>query len=247
MKGVEGNPLAASKKQLSSSASNRRNSGMISGTELTTTKPTVQPSQPPSAEPRAADATRTRLLDFAFSEIYANGFQGLRVDTLLEKAGLTKGAFYHHFPSKQALGLAVIDEVLAGMADLIWGDHLRQYDDPIEGIEASVALALGMLGERCTTLGCPINNLAQEMSGIDDAFRERLNQVFRGIVANIEAALRRGQARGVVRAEIDPKAVATFVLASVEGAIGLAKSARSTAVLDAAVGEAKRYLASLRR
>lgn len=219
---------------------------MNQGSKLTTTRPPVQPSQPPSSEPRAADATRTRLLDFAFSEIYASGFQGLRVDTLLEKAGLTKGAFYHHFPSKQALGLAVIDEVLAGMADLIWGDHLRQYDDPIEGIEASVALALGMLGERCTTLGCPINNLAQEMSGIDDAFRERLDQVFRGIVANIATALRRGQVRGVVRNDIDTQAVATFILASVEGAIGLAKSARSPALLDSAIGETKRYLATLR-
>ena len=132
------------------------------------------------------------------------------------------------------------------MADLIWGDHLRQYDDPIEGIEASVALALGMLGERCTTLGCPINNLAQEMSGIDDAFRECLDQVFRVIVANIAAALRRGQVRGVVRNDIDTEAVATFILASVEGAIGLAKSARSPALLDSAIGETKRYLATLR-
>lgn len=198
------------------------------------------------AEPRPADATRTRLLDVAFAEIYANGYQGLRVDALLEKAGFTKGAFYHHFPSKQALGLAVIDDVLAGMADLIWGDHLAQYDDPIEGIEASITFALGMLGERCTTLGCPINNLAQEMSGIDDAFRERLDRVFRGIITNISRALRRGQDRGVVRKDLDCEAAATFIFASVEGAIGLAKSARSSHVLDVAIGEAKRYLASLR-
>lgn len=198
------------------------------------------------AEPRDADATRTRLLDVAFAEIYANGFQGLRVDTLLEKARLTKGAFYHHFPSKQALGLAVIDEVLAGMADLVWGDHLKQFDDPIEGIEASVAFALGMLGARCITLGCPINNLAQEMSGIDEAFRERLDRVFHGIIDNISGVLRRGQDRGIVRSDVDPDAAATFILASVEGSIGLAKSARSADVLDTALREAKRYLASLR-
>lgn len=213
---------------------------------MVTTRTGRAPLSPPPAEPRAADGTRTRLLDFAFSEMYAHGYQGLRVDTLLDKAGLTKGAFYHHFPSKQALGLAVIDEVLAGMADLVWGDHLRQYDDPIEGIESSIALALGMLGDRCIMLGCPINNLAQEMSGIDDEFRKRLDLVFRGIVANIAAALRRGQERGYVSAEIAPEAVATFIFASVEGAIGLGKSARSADVLDAAIGEAKRYLASLR-
>lgn len=196
--------------------------------------------------PRDKDATRTRLLDVAFAEIYAHGYQGLRVDALLEKAGLTKGAFYHHFPSKQALGLAVVDEVLAGMADLIWGQHLLQHEDPVEGIEASVAFALGMLGERCTTLGCPINNLAQEMSGIDEAFRERLEGVFRGIIANIATALKRAQERGLVRADVDVEAAATFILASVEGAIGLAKSARSSAVLDTAMAEARRYLDTLR-
>lgn len=200
---------------------------------------------PAAAEPRAADSARTRLLDVAFSEIYANGYQGLRIDTLLEKAELTKGAFYHHFASKQALGLAVIDEVLAAMADLIWGQHLKQYRDPVEGIEASISFATGMLGERCTTLGCPINNLAQEMSGIDDEFRQRLDRVFRGIIANIAAALRHGQARGLIRDDVDPEAAATFIFASVEGAIGLAKSARSTEVLDVAIAETRRYLRSL--
>lgn len=209
------------------------------------TSPPIDSTRVPP-EPRPADATRTRLLDVAFAEIYANGYQGLRVDTLLDKAGLTKGAFYHHFPSKQALGLAVIDEVLAGMADLIWGDHLRQYEDPIEGIEASIAFARAMLSDRCTTLGCPINNLAQEMSGIDEAFRRRLERVFRGVVGNIAAALRRGQDGGIVRADVQVEAAATFILASFEGAIGLAKSARSSELLDTAMGEAKRYLASLR-
>ena len=66
---------------------------------------------------RDAEATRARLLDVAFSEIYQHGYQGLRVDALLAMARLTKGAFYHHFPSKTALGIAVIDELLAGFAE----------------------------------------------------------------------------------------------------------------------------------
>jgi AcrR family transcriptional regulator len=197
-------------------------------------------------ETRDAEATRRRLLEVAFSEIYANGYQGLRVDTLLDKAGLTKGAFYHHFPSKQALGLAVVDEVLAGMAEMVWGHHLEQFADPIDGIEACFTLALGLLGEHRTTRGCPINNLAQEMSGIDDAFRERLDRVFRGIIAGVAAALHRGQDAGIVRGDIAAAGCAIFIVASVEGMIGLAKSTRSGDTLDAARGELSRYLASLR-
>ncbi|HOV04137.1 MAG TPA: TetR family transcriptional regulator C-terminal domain-containing protein [Kaistiaceae bacterium] len=193
-----------------------------------------------------ADATRTRLLDVAFGEIYAHGFQGLRIDTLLDKAGLTKGAFYHHFSSKTALGLAVIDELLAGLADLVWGQHLAQYDDPLEGIEACIGFALGVLGDRATTFGCPINNLAQEMSAVDDAFRDRLGAVFRGILDHIAAALERGQANGIVRPDVDPRAAAIFILAGFEGMVGLAKSTRDPDMRDAAMGEARRYLESLR-
>ncbi|MEZ5839379.1 MAG: TetR/AcrR family transcriptional regulator [Hyphomicrobiales bacterium] len=192
------------------------------------------------------DATRARLLDFAFSEIYAHGYQGLRVDTLLEKSGLTKGAFYHHFSSKQALGLAVIDELLAGLADLVWGQHLAQYDDPLEGIAASLDFAVGLLGERCTTLGCPINNLAQEMSAIDEEFRARLGEVFGGIISNIATALGRGQENGVVRPDVDGRAAAVFILASFEGMIGLAKSMRDESLRLLALEEARRYLDSLR-
>ena len=60
---------------------------------------------------RNADATRQKILDIAFEEILLKGYQGLRVDGVLKKAALTKGAFYHHFSSKKELGLAVIDEV----------------------------------------------------------------------------------------------------------------------------------------
>lgn len=195
---------------------------------------------------RDAAATRTRLLDVAFAEIYEHGYQGLRVDTLLAKAGLTKGAFYHHFPSKSALGLAVVDELLAGLADLVWGQHLAQYDDPIEGIEACAQFALGLLGPRSTTLGCPINNLAQEMSGLDPAFQKRLAAVFEGIINNISAALARGKTHGLVRADVDCDAAATFILAAVEGSIGLAKGTRSEETLARSMEEARRYLASLR-
>jgi hypothetical protein len=133
------------------------------------------------------------------------------------------------------------------MADLIWGQHLAQFADPIEGIKASSAFALGMLGERGTILGCPINNLAQEMSAIDEDFRIRLEAVFRGIIANIAGALRRGKADGVVRADVDCDAAAIFIFAGIEGIIGLAKSTRSADLFEAATKEAESYLETLRR
>ena len=201
---------------------------------------------PEAAGERDPDTTRTRLLDVAFAQIYEHGYQGLRVAALLAEAGLTKGVFYHPFPSKSALGLAVIDELLAGLADLVWRQHLSQFQDPIEGIEDCARFALALLGPRATTLGCPINNLAQEMSGLDPAFQQRLAGVLEGIIGNIAAALDRGKAAGSVRADVDARAAATFILAAIEGAIGIAKGTRSEATLTDALAEARRYLATLR-
>jgi TetR/AcrR family transcriptional regulator, transcriptional repressor for nem operon len=202
------------------------------------------------AESQAGEApsgeTRAHLLDVAFAEIHEHGFQGLRVAVLLAKAHLTKGAFYHYFASKTELGLAVIDELLAGFADLIWGQHLQQFEDPLEGIEASFAFAMGLLGPRLTTLGCPMNNLAQEMSALDDGFRERLDALFEGIVGHIAAALEGGKERGLIRPDVDCENAATFIFAAFEGAIGLAKSARNEKALDAARSEMRRYFKTLR-
>src|SRR4030095_5203309 len=61
---------------------------------------------------RAPDATRQKLLYAAFEEMYRSGFQAASLDAILAKAGVTKGALYHHFPDKAALGYAVVDEVV---------------------------------------------------------------------------------------------------------------------------------------
>ena len=73
---------------------------------------------------------RQRLLEAAFTEIHMHGFQGMRVDAILEKTTLTKGAFYHHFASKQALGIAVVDELIHGKITEIWLTTLDNSSDP---------------------------------------------------------------------------------------------------------------------
>ncbi|HFC05556.1 MAG TPA: TetR/AcrR family transcriptional regulator, partial [Rhizobiales bacterium] len=113
---------------------------------------------------RNPDKTRRRILDAAFAQMYKQGYQAMRIDTILADTGLTKGAFYHHFPSKKALGEAVIDEVLAGMIEQMWVRSLEDYVDPVVGIKAVLQRIPAMMGQQFAELGCPLNNLAQEMS-----------------------------------------------------------------------------------
>jgi TetR/AcrR family transcriptional regulator, transcriptional repressor for nem operon len=62
---------------------------------------------------RDSERTRERLLQAASREIYRSGFQSASLDTILAVAGVTKGALYYHFASKEALGYAVVEEVIA--------------------------------------------------------------------------------------------------------------------------------------
>ena len=70
------------------------------------------PAPPRKRRVRAPDVTREKLLNAAFEEMYLRGFQAASLDTILARAGVTKGALYHHFPDKAALGYAVVDEVI---------------------------------------------------------------------------------------------------------------------------------------
>ena len=189
---------------------------------------------------------RQRLLEAAFNEIHMNGFQGMRVDAVLEKTGLTKGAFYHHFSSKQALGIAVVDELIHGKITDIWLDTLNNSNDPVNAIQDALEKAAECYGMEMLMLGCPLNNLAQEMSPINEEFRIHINIIFHKWHDALVGVLKRGIEVGNVIETIDPLSVATFILACVEGSIGLAKNERDLAPIIRTTDEIDRYLNTLK-
>jgi AcrR family transcriptional regulator len=195
---------------------------------------------------RDPEATRRLLLQAAFEEIYAHGFQAASLDNILAETGVTKGALYHHFRNKMALGYAVVDEVIRPMIREVWVDSLATSEDPVEALSQTFQRARDERGEQAYTLGCPLNNLAQEMSGLDEGFRQRIQRVLEVWQQGVAQALRRGQACGCVRADLDPEKAATFILAALEGTIGLAKSAQSPQIFEASWYGLERFFESLR-
>jgi AcrR family transcriptional regulator len=181
---------------------------------------------------RNPDQTRRRILDAALEEIHLRGFQGMRVDHILSRTGLTKGALYHHFANKMAIGYAIVDEILGQDVMQRWVEPLENCDNPITCIIK--ILEQERQGRTASEIekGCPINNLSQEMSPIDEGFRERLEQVYQRWTCAIAAALERGQAKGLIRVEVDPRKVARFLLASLQGIIGVAKCCKDECILD---------------
>lgn len=197
-----------------------------------------------TAPRRAPVQTRERLMNAAFEEVYHNGFQGSDLKAILAKAGVTKGALYHHFDGKEALGHAVVEHVIARITQDKWLAPLDDVDDPIDAL-------LGILDDTGTSDaevngGCPLNNLAQEMSPLDEGFRRRLSEIFTNWIGGVTDALRLGQINGKVRNDIDARDTATFLVATYEGYISLAKTAQDGRVLVAGMKQLRVYLESLR-
>jgi TetR/AcrR family transcriptional regulator, transcriptional repressor for nem operon len=193
--------------------------------------------------PRDPDRTRERLLEAGFREIHRQGFRPASLEAIVDGAGVTKGALYHHFAGKQALGYAVVDEVLGRLLHEHWLGPIEHAADPLAALIATIRKASQ---SEAVELGCPLNNLAQEMSGVDEGFQHRIGELYRRWEGGVARALQRGQAQGGVRRDVDVAVAATFVVASLAGALGLAKTRQDPTPLRACAESLTGYLRTLR-
>jgi AcrR family transcriptional regulator len=195
---------------------------------------------------RNPERTRERLLQAAFQEVYRVGFQSAAIDTILAATHVTKGALYYHFESKEALGHAVIEEVVAKLPHDRWLLPLERSKDK-DPIDALIGIVQAIPARpRDVKAGCPLVNLAQEMSQLDEQFRKRLERIFRGWQEGIATALRRGQIKGTVRHDLVPEEAASFLIAMVEGYQVLAKNAQDAKVWNRGIRNVVGWLSSLR-
>jgi len=191
-------------------------------------------------------ATRQVILEAAYEEIHVHGFQGASLSKILSSTSVTKGALYHYFPTKLELGYAVVDEILADHIQQMWVKPLMDANDPITAFKNVIIQSGEEITEDDIQCGCPLNNLAQEMAPKDEGFRSRVEAVYRSWRKGIESALAKGQKNGTVDKEINVVSVATMIVASLEGCMGLAKNAQSKKVLFQCGRSIVDYLETLR-
>src|SRR6266446_4545759 len=181
---------------------------------------------------RSPENTRQRILDAAFDEFYKNGFQGGSLNRIVVEARTTKGAVFHHFKGKKDLGVAVVREVIQPDFKQQWSDPLAHSSDPIIDLKrifrqgAKREIAGGGLVH-----GCPLNNLAQEMSPLAEKFRQSLEKIYFAWRETMAAAFDRGIKAGKVRKDVSPRKVAAFIVAAQAGMAGTAKNSQDEELL----------------
>jgi TetR/AcrR family transcriptional repressor of nem operon len=192
---------------------------------------------------REGKSTREVVIEAATRLVHLKGYQNTSVDDVLSASGVGKGNFYHYFKSKEDLGYAILDRVVDAFIERALEPC---FADPDGARLAQIRCFLGRVREaqrdRHCVGGCMFGNLAAELSDVHEGFRSRLAEVFARWRARLARALEEAQRRGELSPEARPDAVAHFLIASLEGAMLLAKLTKDIAVMDRCVEEMNRYL-----
>ena len=162
---------------------------------------------------------REKLLEAGVETFGRLGFNGCSVQDITEAAGVPKGSFYNHFPSKEALAVAALQHYwsdgacprLATLHDARLSPRTRlltYFDQVIADIAAQQF--------RC---GCLAGNMAAELSDHSSLVAQQLASIFAGWNREVSACVRAAQQAGEVRADADPEALAAFILNAWEGAV----------------------------
>ena len=189
---------------------------------------------PPSARRRSKmrRSTKQRLLDAGLAMLLKHGYNDLGIQALLAATGIPKGSFYHHFEDKEDFALQVIDEYMRGVhagLDACLGDQGRL---PLERVRRFFEMTQQHY-RREGYMGCLMGGLGQELSGVSDVFRRKIDACFSTIAERIAACLEEARQRGTIKADSDVRRMASLLVDCWEGAALRSRLQRDAAPLDA--------------
>ena len=161
-------------------------------------------------------SARELLLEAAIGLIMERGYPNAAVDDVCAAAGVSKGSFYHHFSSKESLGVAVIDSWVEHFGSRI-RENLSEFSVPVDNIHG-ILDGIAAAQEEAGYLGCPLGRLALEMGDVSERLRQRLQEGFDGLRSLFADYLEQG---GMAPEEASE--VGHYMLATLEGSLMLDK------------------------
>jgi TetR/AcrR family transcriptional repressor of nem operon len=183
---------------------------------------------------------RARLLDAALAEIRRHGYAATSVDELCDAAGVTKGAFFHHFRSKEALAIAAADHWSATTGTLFAGAPYHQHQDPLDRVLAYVDFRKELVRGEIPDFTCLVGTMAQEIYAASEGIRDACWRSISGHATTLEGDI--GEAIAKYGAKgVEAKSLALFTQATIQGAFILAKAKNDAGVAVQTVDHLKRY------
>jgi TetR/AcrR family transcriptional repressor of nem operon len=197
--------------------------------------------RPTKYDPERGDA-RTRLLEAARDIIRMQGFTATTVDDLCKSAGVSKGAFFHHFESKEALGVAAAAYWAETTSAFFAGAPYQEHTDPYDRLIGYIAFRKDIIEGELAEFTCLVGTMTQEIYDSHPAIRDACAASIFGHAATLEPVIKEAmEARGLV-ADWTPASLAVHTQAVLQGAFILAKATGDSAVARESVDHLKRYI-----
>lgn len=191
---------------------------------------------------------KEQILEVATRLMAVQGYHRTALDDVLRESGAGKGNFYHYFRSKEELGYAILDRLLAHFEARTLAPIFGVDDGaPLAQVEAFLDQILTTQRARNCVGGCPLGNLATELADAHEGFRQQIARGFERWRECLGTALARAQAEGALVPGVEPAGLARFLVAALEGAILLTKVQKDIQIMEDCVAELRRHLALYRR
>jgi TetR/AcrR family transcriptional repressor of nem operon len=188
----------------------------------------------------AQHESKARLLDAALNVVRSKGYAATRIEDICEAAGLTKGSFFHHFKSKEALALEAAAHWGKATGGMFATAPYHAPADPLDRLLAYVDFRKALIRGALPEFTCFAGTTVQEVFDTHPAIRDACGATISGHAATLEADFAEALAKYHVAG--DPKSLALFTQAAIQGGFVLAKAKQDPALAMAALDHLRRYL-----
>jgi TetR/AcrR family transcriptional repressor of nem operon len=193
-------------------------------------------------KPSRKQDARAKLLDAALSVIRLKGYSATSVDELCAAAGVTKGAFFHHFKSKDELAVAAADYWSEMTGALFAGAPYHDHTDPLDRILGYVAFRKALLQGGVPDFTCLVGTMVQETYETAPAIREACERCITGHATTLEADIEAAMCARHMTPKWTARSLALHTQAVIQGAFILAKAAGGAEIAADSIDHLRRYI-----
>lgn len=189
---------------------------------------------------------RQRLIETARSLVLERGYGGTTVDDVCRTAGLTKGAFFHHFKTKDDLGQALAENWLEAIDG--WFAHAAYHheEDPAKRLIAYVRFRIAILDRSVEAFSCLVGAMANEVYRTHPVIRDACARTIEAHALSFAPAIKAAmESRGMSNSAFTPESLAMFIHGTLQGAFVLAKATDGADVARRNIEHLERYLVML--
>jgi TetR/AcrR family transcriptional regulator, transcriptional repressor for nem operon len=193
------------------------------------------------------ELTRRNIIEKSLQLFSVKGYFNTSISDILQATGLTKGGLYCHFKSKEEVWRAVYDDAVDIWRSVVF-KGLRSVADPLERIERTIEnVLLNYLGKEVFDGGCFFVNMLVELSGQSDTMGRHILKGFVGFSKLFQSWLSEAEAAGLLKANLNFREIADFIIITLNGAATLYMSTRENGIPRQANDQLSFFIGQLRK